>query len=238
MVGVSRQTVHRYLAMSAPPERRQPQRRGTVLAAWEPYLLQRWSEGCHNGMRLWREIQEQGFAYSCANVTRFVARIRRGEIACPQMRADDVENAGECGTPSPSPVGRPLATDWSARRVASLMVYRREQLSDRQADYLTHVCEADEVIGAAYRLTQDFLGMVRERTGDQLEEWIVAAQRSDIAELRRFAVGLRADQAAVQAGLTLEWSNGQVEGQIHRLKFLKRQMYDSVGEWQGLRCCE
>jgi transposase len=57
MVGVSRQTVHRSLALSAPPERRQPKRRGTVLDAWMPYLLRRWAEGCRNGMRLWRGIQ-------------------------------------------------------------------------------------------------------------------------------------------------------------------------------------
>lgn len=71
--------------------------------------------------------------------------------------------------------------------------------------------------------------MVRERMGDQLEEWIAAAQSSDIAELRRYAVGLRADLKAVQAGLTLAWSNGQVEGHIHRLKLLKRQMYGRAG---------
>ena len=227
MVGVSRQTVHRYLAMATPPERRQPKRRGTVLDAWTQYLLRRWAEGCHNGMRLWREIQAQGFAYSCSNVTRFVARLRRGEITCPQSFAGDAAGADGCGTPSP--VGRPLATGWSARRVARLMVYRPKQLSDRQANYLTQVCAADAAIDEAYRLTQDFLGMVRERMGDQLEEWIAAAQGSDIAELRRYAVGLRADQAAVQAGLTLKWSNGQVEGHIHRLKLLKRQMYGRAG---------
>lgn len=109
------------------------------------------------------------------------------------------------------------------------MVYRPKQLSDRQANYLTQICTADAAIGEAYRLTQDFLGMVRERTGGRLKRWIAAVQGSDIAELRRYAVGLRADQAAVQAGLTLEWSNGQVEGHIQRLKLLKRQMYGRAG---------
>jgi hypothetical protein len=53
MVGVSRRTVYRYLAMSAPPERRQPRRRGTVLDPYRAYLLQRWAQGCHNAHRLW-----------------------------------------------------------------------------------------------------------------------------------------------------------------------------------------
>lgn len=99
------------------------------------------------------------------------------------------------------------------------MVYRPEQLSRLHAEYLARLCTADAAITEAHRLTQDFLSMVRERTGDQLANWIAAAQGSDIAEVRRYAIGLRADLAAVQAGLTLEWSNGQVEGQIHRLKF-------------------
>jgi transposase len=62
MVGVSRQTVHRYLAHGSPPERRQPKRRGEVLDPWKPYLLQRWAAGCHNALRLWREIRTQVWA--------------------------------------------------------------------------------------------------------------------------------------------------------------------------------
>ena len=75
-----------------------------------------------------------------------------------------------------------------------------------------------------------FLRLVRERAGEELDDWIAAATASDVAEVRRYARGLLTDKAAVQAGLTLCWSNGQVEGHIHRLKLLKRQMYDIVGE--------
>jgi transposase len=67
--------------------------------------------------------------------------------------------------------------------------------------------------------------MVRERRGDALEAWMAEATHSGIAELTRFARGLQDDLAAVEAGLTLEWSNGVTEGQIHRLKLLKRQGY-------------
>ena len=65
--------------------------------------------------------------------------------------------------------------------------------------------------------------MVRERRGRYLEAWITAATDSGSDALARFARGLREDLAAVTAGLTLEWSNGPVEGQITRLKLLKRQ---------------
>ena len=67
--------------------------------------------------------------------------------------------------------------------------------------------------------------MARERTGQQLDAWLTRATTSEIPELDRFACGLNDDRAAVEAGLTLEWSNGQTEGQVNKLKLLKRQMY-------------
>src|SRR5262249_552437 len=212
MVGVSRKTVHRYLALHASPERRQPKRRGEVRDPWKPDLLRRWAEGCHNALRLWREIRAQGFASSSTNVARFAARIRQGQLACPP--------AGTANNGSPGgaiAVVRPLATDWSARRVASLLVYRPEDLSELQQAYVCRLCHADSTIEEAYQLSQGFLRLVRERAGGHLEDWLAAAMAGGVAELRRYARGLLTDKAAVQAGLTLCWSNGPVEGHIHRL---------------------
>lgn len=223
MVGVSRQTVHRYLALSAPPERRQPKRRGEVLDLWKPYLLRRWAEGCHNALRLWREIRAAGFAYSSTNVARFAARIRRGEVVCPPTAPPGSV------TPAQPTGARPLSTRWSPRRVAGLCVYRPEDLTDTHQTCLTRLCQADGTVHTAYTLAQEFTTMLRERRGEQLDAWIVAAEASGIPELRRFAAGLLADKAAVQAGLTLCWSQGQVEGQIHRLKLIKRSMYGRAG---------
>ena len=56
--------------------------------------------------------------------------------------------------------------------------------------------------------------------------WLDAAERGPYARLARH---LRRDQAAVAAALRLPWSNGMVEGQVHRLKLLKRQMYGRAG---------
>ena len=67
--------------------------------------------------------------------------------------------------------------------------------------------------------------MARERTGEAFDAWLTRANDSGIPELDRFARGLTDDPAAVEAGLTLEWSNGQTEGQVNKLKLLKRQMY-------------
>jgi transposase len=78
-------------------------------------------------------------------------------------------------------------------------------------------------------LIQAFLAMVRERRGHDLEAWNAEATDSGIAELARFARGLQDDLSAITSGLTLEWSNGATEGQVHRLKLVKRQGYGRAG---------
>ncbi|SRR5712692_4089447 len=212
-VGVSRRTVYRYTRMDGPPERARPGRRpgNRVLAPYEPYLLQRWKEGCHNGVKLWQEIQEQGFAYSVTNVSRFLAHLRRdGKPPHP---------VGTKGTTASSPRGP------TARRAAFLCIAHREDLDDEDGVYLERLRTRDEVIDRAYHLVQGFMQMLHDRRGEQLDRWIDQAKDSGIDELRRFATGLNGDHVAVQAGLTEVWSNGPVEGHVNRLKLLKRQMY-------------
>ncbi len=67
--------------------------------------------------------------------------------------------------------------------------------------------------------------MLRERQGERLDSWLTQVEAQGVSELKRFAQGLKKDYDAVKAGLTLKWSQGQVEGQLHRLKLLKRQAY-------------
>jgi transposase len=73
------------------------------------------------------------------------------------------------------------------------------------------------------------LASAREHRGHDLEAWMAEATHSGIDELARFARGLQEDLHAIRAGLTLEWSNGVTEGQIHRLKLVKRQGYGRAG---------
>ena len=67
--------------------------------------------------------------------------------------------------------------------------------------------------------------MVRERAAERLDAWLERAARSGVGALKSFASGIRRDYAAVQAGLSVPYSNGVVEGNVNRLKTVKRQMY-------------
>lgn len=74
----------------------------------------------------------------------------------------------------------------------------------------------------ARALGDRFVHLLQEGNAADLDSWLVAAEAS---ELRSFAAGIRRDYAAVLAAITTTWSNGQVEGQVHRLKLVKRTMY-------------
>jgi len=79
------------------------------------------------------------------------------------------------------------------------------------------------------QLVQEFFRLVHSRQGTQLDSWISKVEASNVAELQRFANGLERDKAAVLAGLTLVHSNGQVEGQVTRIKLIKRMMFGRAG---------
>jgi len=106
------------------------------------------------------------------------------------------------------------------------LVLRREaKLDDAQRPQLARLRDHAGEVAEAIPLAQDFANLVRQRHPDQLDTWLERAIASCLQPLQRFAKGLREDYAAVKAGVTLSWSTGPVEGQINRLKMLKRQMY-------------
>jgi transposase len=105
------------------------------------------------------------------------------------------------------------------------LVWRKDRLPEDERSYLEQLCDQEPTIALAYELAQEFADMARKRTGQRFDAWLTRATSSGITELDRFARGLTDDRAAVEAGLSLEWSNGQTEGQVNKLKLLKRSMY-------------
>lgn len=216
-LNISRPTVYAYLRRDTPPGPRRLQRppSARVLTPYVPYLIRRWRESGADSMQLWREIQALGFAHSARTVCRFITRLRRAA------------DAGHPPEAQRSPYLRPQGP--SARAVSFVMVCPAAHRTDDAQQYLDQLCQLDPSMAQAYGLSQAFLALVRERRGRDLEAWLTTATASGLDELARFARGLRDDLAAVTAGLTLPWSNGPVEGQVTRLKLLKRQGYGRAG---------
>jgi transposase len=110
----------------------------------------------------------------------------------------------------------------SARR---LCLHRREQLPPAEQALRDQLLAADAELALGCTLREEFQDLVRSRDVGGLDTWLVAARESQLAPFESFATGLQRDRAAVEAGLTTPWSNGPVEGHVHRVKLIKRQGY-------------
>jgi transposase len=108
---------------------------------------------------------------------------------------------------------------------ASWMLLRPEKLDDEERKVVELLLRLSPEVARAQELALNFTEMIRERRADALRQWLIDALRSEIPELVSLANGLTDDLRAVKAALEYEWSQGQVEGQVHRLKLIKRQMY-------------
>ena len=211
---VSRKVVHRAVTAGTFPERAPTGQRQSKLAPYLPYLRQRWEQGCHNGSQLAREIQAQGFRGS-ASLIRKLTGDWRARLPGPAERV-----RGKKRQAAP-PVTRRL----SARHASWLFVTDPQQFTADQRVLIERICHTSAYLSELYQLGQDFVQMVKQRQARRLDSWLARASQSSSRELQGFASGIKRDYAAVKAALTLPWSQGQVEGQMTRLKFLKRQMY-------------
>jgi transposase len=216
-VGLSRRTVQRYLQSPTFPER-QPRhsRDRSLLDPYKATLLAGWNNGCRNGSHLFRTIRSQGFRGQYGIVALYVRRMRQAQrLARWQGRSAQPLPAA---TEAPR---RPL----TPRRATWLVLRPSAGSTDHDHHQLAQLTQQSPELTEAVALAQDFASLVRQRQPAELDPWLTRAATSSLQPFRRFARGLRADYAAVQAAVTLPWSQGPIEGQITRLKMLKRQMF-------------
>jgi transposase len=212
---LSRGTVRKYARAVAAPTLQPRAKRASLLDPYKAYLIERWNAGCHVGTELLREIQQQGYKGSRSIALDFIAAIRRQQGVAPMKRS------GLSAQAASDPTVRPM----SPRELVWLVLQRPERLDEGEKAHLKHARQAGPAIESSVSLAQEFALMVRERQHEKLENWLERAEASGQTALRSFASGIRRDYAAVEAALRLPYSNGPVEGQVNRLKFLKRQMY-------------
>jgi transposase len=105
------------------------------------------------------------------------------------------------------------------------MLLKPEELDEKERKMIDNLCRLSPIVKAAQELANSFIAMIRERRAEGFDSWIGQVMESHIPELKAFANSLKQDQPAVMAALSYEWSNGMVEGQVNRLKLVKRTMY-------------
>lgn len=163
------------------------------------WLDAQWADGHRNATELWRCLKKQGFRGCLRIVSEWATRRRRAE------KAD--------GALSRTP---------SARTIARLMTNGRDALSKAETVTVATIEGGVPLLVEAREVIAAFQAMVRKKSLADLDPWLERARSSLVAS---FANGVIKDQAAVSAAIILPWSNGQTEGQITKLKLVKRQMY-------------
>jgi len=204
-LGMARNAVRRWLrAGEAAPYRRAPGR--SVLDQHLGHMERRWAEGCRNAAELWRGLREErGFEGGYDVVRRWAIRRRGLDAVCTEPAR---------GLPS-----------WrvpSSRRTARLLTTEEASLNRADRGFVRTLTALSPDIRLAAEFANAFARLVRERDADALDPWLDGAQTTG---LRGFAEGLSRDIGAMRAALAHPWSNGPTEGNVNRLKLLKRQMY-------------
>lgn len=213
-MGIHRETVGRYLRCSTFPERATRQVK-TGIIPFVPYLQNRWQEGCRVGKTLYQELQAQGYRQSIYSLYRFLTPWR---LALPDETSSDRSRKTESVVP-------PVFINPSSKLVA-YWVLRTPTTTSKEEAFLSELSKENEVLKRSIELASQFATLLRHRQVTAFSTWLKDVEKADQqAELKNFARGLRKDLAAVGAAIALPWSNGQLEGQINRLKLIKRQMY-------------
>jgi transposase len=224
---MSRRTVHRFLQAKTFPERSRASYRGSILDPYKPYLLDRWKAGCWNGTQLYSEVKQLGYTGSEVLCRRFITSLRKQHQAAGTASGLELSTDGaKVSDPANSNLVPSPKRRMSPARASWLCVCQPEKLDEKQAQQVEQLRTAHRDLDIAYQLSQAFVLILAEHRDQGLDEWLIQAKQSGIAELKSFAQGLRRDYTAVRAAFTSKWSNGQVEAQVNCLKLQKRLMFD------------
>ncbi len=213
-LGLSRRSVFRYLRRETCPAWDLRGSRRSRLDRHREWIDARLAEGLINVADLHRRLTKRGFKGSYASVYAFVTK----RLGAAGKRRDRLNAVDPPALRLPSV--RQLSFEWARRPE------KRKPPEQARHDAI-HGC-SDE-LAAALGLADGFADLIRKRSTETLGEWLIRGEASSDPDLRRFAEGIRREEACVQAAVTERWSNGPVEGHVNRLKTIKRQMYGRAG---------
>jgi len=210
LLGAERKTVRRWLRLGRAPSWAKP-RRGGVLDAYTAHLDRRRAEGCRNAAQLWRELVGMGFSGRPTTVRVWATRRRKGE---PDAAAGGTGARAAAKQPPP------------ASQVARLLMADTGAPAEEERGFIARLLAEAPGLADAVLVAKRLNLLLRRESEEKLDQLLDDAAGTQLAE---FAAGLRRDLVAVQAALDTPWTTGPAEGQINRIKTIKRSMYGRAG---------
>jgi hypothetical protein len=213
------------------PERNAMAPKACTPAYHEAFLARRWAEGTTAVRRLFADIHQRGYTGSYSHLARFLAPWRNTAPPLDTMPAQPPSPSdNEAPVPPPVPTLDPMTgRQISPLTAAALCVKPRGEMTPRQIVNVDALKAGSPEFTSMRQLAMRFRGLLRSGSVETLDVWLRDARLSGIYAMRRFARTLRQDIGAVRNAMLEPWSNGQAEGQINRLKTLKRSMYGRAG---------
>ena len=208
-VGVERKTVRRWFQRGHAPTWKRTAPTRSILAPYTAHLEKRWVEGCRNSRQLWRELLEQGFAGKYGTVRKWVMA-RQGFSA-------RVVSSAHVAPPS-------------GRKLARLLLADDPLSAGQEGLLVPALLEAEPHLAVTLcwlRKMQNLLCKKSDTsTGGDLKTLL---EEGKTTLLSRLIPALERDAAAIEASLVTPWTTSPVEGQISRLKMIKRTMFGRAG---------
>jgi len=202
-LGLSDKTVRKFLPASTAEELISGSRQyANGIERFAPYLHDRWNAGCTDAAQLCTEIQAQGYRGSRRSVRRYLQPLR-ATLTVPHI-------------PPPPP---------TVREVTCWITSEPDRRTEEDTAKLKQVKARSPHMDAVARHVTSFAEMMTGRHGERLTEWMAAVDADDLPYLHSFTRGIRRDLQAVVNGLTLPHSSGAVEGNVCRVKAIKRKMF-------------
>jgi transposase len=210
---LSHHTVLRYAHAQQFPEPASHPLAPTPLDRFVPHLKQRWEQGVCEATQLFAELVQQGFCGSIHMVRRQLTALREAEKADKKSTRH----------------WRP-----SIKHAAWLLLYgdaansstTPSELLRKQQAFVAALHQKRPELAPNVWMIQEFSRVLSQDDPAELEAWVALSDDPQVMrEIKQFAKNLRNDWAAVVEAVRQPWSNGQVEGQVNRLKTIKRQMY-------------
>lgn len=201
-LGIARNTVRRYWQQETFVAKTIMKRSNLYL--YEGYLRRRWLEGQTNVKELLAEIKSFGYNGSYTILTTFLS-------AYPRLEVEPVLPPARKGA------------NFSPRRISRLLNQPEEDWSADEKTILTYLLGQNESVRQVHELSEQFRQLMKEKSAEGLAKWCEEAEK--VSAYTGFVRGLRQDYSAVEQAFCSVWSNGQTEGQVNRLKMIKRQGY-------------
>lgn len=201
---VSRVTVKKYRMLQELPVKR-PSKRSSI-ALFDEYIVRRINEQPDvQKMILYKELKAKGYK-GCRSVAfEYLNRYMKPEPRFHVPKLPDIF--------------------YMPSKLRLLLFKDEKDLTQKECRLIGHLCSLSNELKTVRTLSQSFYRMMQEKKSSELKPWIDKVLNTSIYEIKSFAQGLMHDFDAIKNAFQLKWSNGQVEGQINKLKTVKRQMY-------------